>query len=325
MLGNFGENAMEAFVEKIVIMMAAYNGVKYIKQQMDSILSQTGDFQILLQVYDDASTDGTQEVLREYEKLYPNVKCIFADKNQGFKNSFWTLLKNAQEADYYAWADQDDIWKEDKLDSAITAIKKMKSDRGVLWCSNYGIINEENVMIGKMCLDKNNFEKPYNKKHFICLTEIPGCMQVFDNKLKYLIDRTAEYALRHEYAHDAWTAVNAVYCGDIILDTNLLTLHRRHATSITNNSRSGLNKYIHMLKLAKRSLCGKQYTNYGLGVYEALKDYVKDRNDMYIAEAFAKYKVSWKAKKILLFDKEIRQRNWFSTALLKLCILISKY
>lgn len=109
-------------MEKVVVMMATYNGKKYIEKQLDSILSQIGVC-VALHVYDDASTDGTKEILQEYEKLYCNMTCTFAKENKGYKNSFWHLLKNAQQAEYYAWADQDDIWNKNKLQSAVHKMK----------------------------------------------------------------------------------------------------------------------------------------------------------------------------------------------------------
>lgn len=317
-------------MEKVVVMMATYNGKKYIEKQLDSILSQIGVC-VALQVYDDASTDGTQEILQEYEKLYCNMTCTFAKENKGYKNSFWHLLKNAQQAEYYAWADQDDIWNKNKLQSAV---HKMKTNvcaccgvvgGGQLWCSNQEIINEEDKSIKEICLNPSHFIEPLNKMYFLCLCEIPGCTQVFDYKLKSILYETAEYANEHNYSHDAWTNVIAAFCGTVLFDSNAYTLHRSHTYSVTNSVQKGLQKYKHMIKLIWRSLNGKQYINYGRGAFELLQDHMKDKKDILIVENFARYKQDWSAKRNLLLDKRMRQRNIFSTSLLKTCILLSKF
>ena len=102
--------------DKIAVLMSAYNGEKYISQQIDSVLTQTYP-EVELYVRDDGSTDQTCRILEQYEsegKLH-----LLKGQNKGFARSFFLLLRKAPEAEYYAWCDQDDVWRSEKLERAI--------------------------------------------------------------------------------------------------------------------------------------------------------------------------------------------------------------
>ena len=92
--------------------MSTYNGEEFVAEQMDSILNQTYK-NIEIIVRDDGSKDSTTKIIKEYQKKYKNIK-LYEGENLGFIKSFFELLKLV-EADYYAYADQDDIWIENKI------------------------------------------------------------------------------------------------------------------------------------------------------------------------------------------------------------------
>ena len=92
--------------EKIDVLMATYNGEKYLKEQIDSILNQTYQ-NIQLIISDDCSTDGTREILRQYEKD-DRVKVFYQEKNLGYVRNFEFLLEKVKN-DLYMLSDQDDV------------------------------------------------------------------------------------------------------------------------------------------------------------------------------------------------------------------------
>ena len=109
---------------EVLVLLSSYNGEKYIKEQIDSILTQK-NITVKLFIRDDGSTDATRNILKEYEK-YSNCVVVFGD-NIGAANSFLWLIQNAHSSGYYAFSDQDDIWDRDKLSSAISIIKSTGS------------------------------------------------------------------------------------------------------------------------------------------------------------------------------------------------------
>lgn len=94
----------------ISVIMVAYNGEAYIRQALDSIVSQkfSGTFEIL--VADDRSTDNTAAIIREFAEKYPNiVKPTYREKNLGFSDNIYDVLINAK-GTYLAICDNDDYW-----------------------------------------------------------------------------------------------------------------------------------------------------------------------------------------------------------------------
>ena len=110
----------------IAILLSTYNGEKYIKEQIESLLDQTIKNWFLV-IRDDGSHDKTVEILKEYSTSYPNK--IFIDgsvrENLGAGKSFMHLLKITH-ADYYMFCDQDDVWMPDKIERTLAKVKAME-------------------------------------------------------------------------------------------------------------------------------------------------------------------------------------------------------
>ena len=102
------------------ILLAAYNGERYIEDQIGSLMNQTADNWKLL-VRDDCSHDNTVRIIEEYRRNHPE-KIVFLGTdahNRGVKNNFNFLLQ-ASDSDYCMLCDQDDVWLPDKLEVTIS-------------------------------------------------------------------------------------------------------------------------------------------------------------------------------------------------------------
>ena len=127
---------------KVAVLLSTYNGSKYIKEQIDSILSQEG-VNIDIYIRDDGSTDETVNIIYEYKS---NNIFLTEGKNIGVGNSFMELLYSVPEIyDYYAFADQDDIWSEKKTRIAIEVLQKNKKH---LYASNQELIDKSGKSLG---------------------------------------------------------------------------------------------------------------------------------------------------------------------------------
>lgn len=112
--------------KKIDILMATYNGEKYLVEQLDSIINQTYRNWNLL-IRDDNSTDKTLEIIQNYHKKDKRIKILKDNKgNLGIVRNFEELLKNS-ESEFIMFSDQDDIWVENKLDMYLKMIEKIKN------------------------------------------------------------------------------------------------------------------------------------------------------------------------------------------------------
>ena len=111
--------------EKIDILLATYNGEKYLKEQIDSLLNQTyNNIQIIIS--DDCSTDKTREILKQYEKN-ENIKIFYQEENLGYVKNFEFLLKQV-ENNLYMLCDQDDVWKKQKIEKTVEKLQKENLD-----------------------------------------------------------------------------------------------------------------------------------------------------------------------------------------------------
>lgn len=122
---------------RIQILMSVYNGSAYLKRQLESIIAQDiGDKSLMIR--DDGSTDSTPAILSDYQRRYPWISC-YGGQNIGVQESFFDLIKHSdRNADYTAFADQDDEWLPEKLSHAVSCLEAVKkNDNGSVCGSDF--------------------------------------------------------------------------------------------------------------------------------------------------------------------------------------------
>ncbi len=145
-------------MEKVDILLATYNGEKYLSEQIDSILSQSfKEFRLLIS--DDCSTDNTRKILEKYASKDNRIKIYFQKQNLGVIKNFEFLLKKVENK-YYMFSDQDDIWKEKKIEKSLKVIKETKSD---LVYSDLEVVDEKLNVICKSYWKLKGFYKKITK------------------------------------------------------------------------------------------------------------------------------------------------------------------
>lgn len=112
--------------KRVAVILASYNGARYLKEQVNSIIFQEM-VEVTLFIYDDGSTDNSvatiKELCQEHNRDEVRINSIISSNNIGFPSSFFAALNVVPDAfDFYSFADQDDVWASDKLISAINAI-----------------------------------------------------------------------------------------------------------------------------------------------------------------------------------------------------------
>ena len=113
-------------MEKIDILMATYNGEKYLKQQIESILNQTySNFRLIIS--DDCSKDKTKEIIEEYKTKDKRIEVYFQEKNLGYVKNFEFLLNKVQNG-IYMLSDQDDYWLPEKVEKSLEKLKEKNAD-----------------------------------------------------------------------------------------------------------------------------------------------------------------------------------------------------
>lgn len=215
-------------MEKIDILLATYNGKKYIKEQLESILNQTyTNFNLLIS--DDKSTDNTVEILKEYERKDNRVKIFIQEKNVGYIKNFEFLLKQV-ESDYYMLSDQDDVWLPEKVYKSYN--KLVNENLDLIFCDLEVVDKELNTIYNSMFkflkIDKRL--KKYNDYRLIYLDNCAtGCTIISRKKFLDLIlplPSTTKFLV-----HDYWIALVISMHGKFSYIDEPLIKYRQHGNN----------------------------------------------------------------------------------------------
>ena len=110
----------------IDILLATYNGEKYIKEQIESILNQTYK-NIRIIISDDCSKDGTTEILSEFEKIDSRIVVYYQKENLGYIRNFEFLVSKVQ-SEMFMLSDQDDVWLPEKIQKSVELMERKNAD-----------------------------------------------------------------------------------------------------------------------------------------------------------------------------------------------------
>jgi len=222
--------------KKVQILMSTYNGEKFIRKQLDSIVAQ--DIPVSLLIRDDGSSDSTVDIIKEYQQKYDFISLI-EDKNVGVIKSFFELFKKAdKEADYYSLADQDDIWFKDKISRAVSVLENMKSDKPVLYCSRQILTDaDDNELDVKM----REVKMRPGFGNAIVENIATGCTCVFN---KAMLEMAASHEPEYTIMHDWWLYLIATAFGEIYFDNKPSMYYRQHG----NNTMGSRTNYIEEFK-----------------------------------------------------------------------------
>ena len=216
-------------MEQIDILLTTYNGEKYLKEQIDSILNQTyTNFRLLIS--DDCSKDSTIKILKEYEQKDNRIKVFLQEKNLGYVKNFEFLLTKV-ENEIYALSDQDDVWNNDKVEKTY---KKLKEEDADLVFTDLEIVNEKLETINSsfndyMFLSRKikKYYKDYRLQYlYNCIT---GCTLM--SKKKYL-EKIIPIPMDSKYViHDTWIGLIVALNGKIAYLDEATIKYRQHGNN----------------------------------------------------------------------------------------------
>lgn len=215
------------FMEKIDILLACYNGEKYIEQQIYSILTQThANWELI--IHDDGSDDRTVEIVKTFCQSDPRIRLV-EDKiilKNAAKN-FLHLLSYSTSS-YACFCDQDDIWFENKLSSLYASIKDSNSvlptvvfSNAYVWTSDEGIRGMATMVF------------PHNLEELLYLNcGIQGASSIFNLSMINIMRR--QY--KHIAMHDHLLTLAGAALGEIKYISKPLMLYRQHDKNVTGKT-----------------------------------------------------------------------------------------
>lgn len=224
----------------IVIVMGTYNGEKYIREQIDSILAQ--DYvEWRLFVFDDGSKDSTEEIVAEYVRKYPD-KIYFQKnkKNFGAAGNFFNGIKEAAslspEAEYFCFSDQDDVWVKDKLSRSLVKIKEIEKGRPALVFSDVAITDKNLNVTAKSYFEAEKVDRTKLSLNFLLMENklIGGTVMINKALLEaeFVAEKRGLVPYKKAKMHDWWFGLIAAGLGEIGYVDGFTEYYRQHGNNV---------------------------------------------------------------------------------------------
>lgn len=297
---------------KVAVLMSTYNGERYLREQIDSILQQQ-DITVSLIVRDDGSNDGTINILQEYNKGAHRLD-YYQGENAGPARSFMELLVKAPEADFYAFSDQDDYWLPNKLSAALDAIGNIATP-ALYYCQT-------------QLADKNLQPFPSVKINpygtfgeALVYQFIGGCTMVMNAALRAVIN---EYTPKYLAMHDVWIydiakAIDAA----VVFDPTPHILYRQHDQNVIGQ---GYSRWKEWRRRIQRIVFGKEHMRYRTAL-EVQRGYEKRMTPQNkdILQLFLLAKKSPLKRCRLVWDKRFRCQPANTYRNFQLAVILNTY
>lgn len=281
----------------IDILLATYNGEKYLKEQIESILNQTYS-NIRLIISDDCSTDKTKEIIKEYEEKDNRIIGYFHEKNLGYVKNFEFLLSKV-ENEIYMLSDQDDVWLPTKVEHTYKKLKETDAD---LVFTDLEVVNEKLETIYPSFNDFMLLSRKIKKYlHSYRLQYLYNCVTgcTLMSKKKF-IEMILPIPTQSKYAiHDTWIACTVANNGKMEYLDEKTIKYRQHG-----NNQVGTDKISH--KFSKLQQVRDLFIEVKLGLFRTYVENDRIFND----ELKEKNKKALNYFEMIKDKKHVNFRQW---------------
>ena len=292
----------------IDILMATYNGAKFIGTQIDSILNQNYK-EWKLYIRDDGSKDNSVEIIKSYQEKYPEKIILIEDEKRGLgaKLNFAELLKYSK-SEYCMFCDQDDFWLENKISSTLEKMKLIEEtsvhNTPILVHTDLKVVDEDLEIINNSFFEYQKLNYVFKDlNHLLVQNNITGCTMMMNRPLLDMIDEVPAECIMHDW----WIGLVASAFGKIGYLSEPTILYRQHG-----NNEVGAHKYNSIGYLKNKASNINKINN-------SINDSIKQANKFY--DKFGS-KLDDKDKKVVNLFVEIRNKNIISR---KNCVIKNKF
>lgn len=294
--------------EKVAIILSVYNGEKYLKEQIDSLLNQSYR-NIDIFIHDDGSKDESRSIILQYSKEYDNIHYNAEKGGHGYPRCFLSLLESVSGYEYYAFCDQDDVWLPDKIKEGLNCLSKQNPNIPLLYytaveyCdSKLNHIRDSRFAEGKKKIERMSLQS------MLFGGEAMGMTFMFNDVARVAL---IEANIANEWSFKDWfLKLYCASCGRVLYNPKPSAKYRRHNEAVTNSSNPAgkLNRYIGQIKDIFFSKNGfdnqKNIIDY---MQKAKKDSILRENVMLI-ELFSKPNSLKKRMKKVCWKKRFRSK-----------------
>ncbi|MGE6230228.1 glycosyltransferase family 2 protein [Paenibacillus chitinolyticus] len=228
--------------DSVVVLLSTYNGADYLESQLNSILAQTHSNTSIL-VRDDGSSDRTLRILNRYETQYDCVRLMPQEDNKGPKLSFGRLLQeglSGSKANYFMFADQDDIWLPDKIEKSLAKMKQLEKEheqRPLLIHTDLKVVNEQQRELNPSFWNYQKLDPAKDSfPRLLMQNIITGCTVMINRRLAELSLPVHADAIMHDW----WIGLAASAFGGIGYVPEPTILYRQHGKNSVGAKRFGM-------------------------------------------------------------------------------------
>lgn len=242
---------------KVSILISTYNGEKYIKEQLESIVNQSYEnYEIHLR--DDGSSDKTVSIVKEFFKNYPDRFFFYQGENLGAIGSFNYLITHVN-SELYATCDQDDIWLPEKIMDQVKIYKSNYSGSDFpFMCFSDPVIYKDSTIANITLSEVQSMNVKLlisSYKNLIAMNPVAGCTMLFCENAKRLYSRSIGNGL---IMHDHLMAAIVSFHGRLVFCDKQHVLYRQHGQNVLGNKdtsiRYFLNRLANIFSLVKHDL-----------------------------------------------------------------------
>lgn len=304
-------------LNSIAILLCSYEGEKYIEEQLISITSQTYPNWKLF-ISDDGSQDRTLKIIQEFKAQQKILLKILEGPKKGFSSNFASLTKRPEiKSNYYAWADQDDIWNKRKLEKAIGWLNHQSSSRPLLYCSRTVFVDHMNRYIKPSPL----FKKPKTFQNALVQNIAGGNTMIFNEKARQLFIKATKD--KNIPAHD-WLMYQIVSAcnGIIVYDERPSIRYRQHSQNLI-----GMNTGIKARMKRMKLLLQGQFQTWNTQNISALNNIYQNMalENQIIFDRFKKLRKTSLIKRFILLEKSgVYRQTILQNIGLKIGIFLNK-
>lgn len=220
--------------KEIAVILSFYDGMRFISEQVNSILSQNISDDMNLSLYIRNDQENPEEAILHFlNKIQeiPNVEVIpTSGKNLGVQSSFFELLQYA-EADYYFFSDQDDIWMNDKIEQIMNVFKANEQQDGaksILVYSDVQLVDENGIDLEIQFEDIVPDRQKNSFGHRVFYDNVTGATMAINRKLRDLTIRIKPELFKSVHMHDSAIAQLGSLSGNIVYLPKKLMKYRQH-------------------------------------------------------------------------------------------------
>ncbi|MDT2634765.1 glycosyltransferase [Enterococcus dongliensis] len=301
-------------MEKVEVLLSYYKGNKYLRKLLESLQRQKGNLDLKITLRNDGS-DSIDE-----KNLYGiNNIVIINGQNIGVKRSFFELIRGSEDdADYFCFCDQDDVWDDDKLESALVKLR-IYEDQPAMYFSKTRLVDENLNYLGQDTFEKGEF----SFGRTLIKNNAVGCTIVFNRKLRDVMKKAIE---KYEITTDSLLHDHILYMvctgigGEVIYDLKPHISYRQHSNNAIGNRENLLEKLI------SNGLFNKDNVRlrWAEELYSNFANVLTEENRLFLLQVL-NYKKNLRNRWKLMITSEFQVQSFFERINIVMLLIFGKF